>query len=223
MIYLKGPLIMTAPPSGWAEDVNSTMGLIGLTAIGALSLALNQARVARQHRDDANTDVLTGLLNRRAVFDQFGWRPLGVGTAVMIFDLDHFKSINDRHGHASGDETLKRFAYVLRLNASAAAATARIGGEEFLLVLPKTSEDHAIRVAEAVRIGFAREIMQGADGAFHSTVSSGVSMGSSEADTLDQALRRADQALYAAKRAGRNQVAPLSASTTWAEHPKTAV
>ena len=223
MIYLKGPLILDAPPSGWAEDLNSIVGLIGLTGIGALTLALNQARVARQHRDEANTDVLTGLLNRRAIFDQFGSRPLVTGTAVLIFDLDHFKSINDRHGHAAGDETLKRFAHVLRHNTPAAAATSRIGGEEFLLVLPDTDEDRAIRVAEAVRTGFAREVMQGVDGAFHSTVSSGVSMGSGAADTLDQALRRADQALYAAKRGGRNQVAPLPAGTSWAPRPKTAI
>lgn len=108
VIYLKNPLVLDVPPSGWAEDLNSIVGLIGLTGIRALSLALNQARVARQHREEANTDELTGLLNRRAVFERFRNLLLGSSTSVLIFDLDHLKAINDRHGHAAGDEVLRR-------------------------------------------------------------------------------------------------------------------
>lgn len=206
MIYLKGPLVLLTPPSGWAEDVNSIMGLIGLPGIGALSLALNQARIARQHRDEANTDALTGLLNRRAIFERFGTRPLEAGLATLIFDLDHFKSINDNHGHAIGDETLKRFAAVIRQNAPAQALVARIGGEEFLVILPHSNQEQGSSVAEAIRSGFALEIIPAPKGAFHGTVSAGVAVASGSSEALDDLLRRADDALYAAKNNGRNRV-----------------
>ncbi len=72
-----------------------------MTGIGALSLALHQWRLAARHRLDAITDPLTGLLNRRALFDEYGTRPMGTTTAVIVFDIDHFKSVNDRFGHAA--------------------------------------------------------------------------------------------------------------------------
>ncbi len=208
MIYLKGTLILSAPPSGWAEDVNSIMGLIGLPGIGALSLALNQARIARQHRDEANTDALTGLLNRRAVFERFTARPLEAGFAALVFDLDHFKSINDNHGHAVGDETLKRFGKVMRQNVDDSALVARIGGEEFLVILPRSNENHAADVAEAIRSGFACEVIQAPKGAFHGTVSAGLAVANGPQEAFDDLLRRADDALYNAKNSGRNRVVP---------------
>ncbi|RYD46728.1 MAG: GGDEF domain-containing protein, partial [Sphingomonadales bacterium] len=207
MIYVKGPLVLDAPPSGWAEDLNSIVGLIGLTGIGALSLALNQARVARQHREEANTDPLTGLLNRRAIFERFGAVPAGADTAALIFDLDHFKAINDKHGHAAGDEALRRFAHVVRQFEPNGAAAARIGGEEFLLVLTGTDLKQALAVAESIRSGFAHEILQGPQGGFRATVSAGLAMGAGGVDSFDNFLRRADDALYAAKHGGRNRVA----------------
>lgn len=206
MIYLKGPLVLSAPPSGWAEDLNSIMGLIGLTGIGALSLALNQARVARAHEQAANTDALTGLLNRRAIFERFPRSGLDAGTGVVIFDLDHFKSINDRHGHAAGDEALKRFANVLRQHAPSNAALARLGGEEFIVVSLETDAQRAFALAEAIRASFALELVQGPSGAFHGTVSAGLAMGMGQDDSFEAALRRADDALYAAKHNGRNRV-----------------
>lgn len=213
VIYSKGPLVLLAPPSGWAEDLNSIMGLVGLTGIGALSLALNQARVARKHRQEANTDPLTGLLNRRAIFDQFGAAPIGNSKLALIFDLDHFKAINDKHGHAAGDEALRRFAQVIRQHAPHNALAARIGGEEFLLVLPGRSIDEGLAIAEAIRSGFACEILQGSRSAFRSTVSAGLAAGERPADTLDDVLRRADEALYAAKTGGRNRVSLPSAGS----------
>lgn len=207
MIYLKGPLVLEAPPSGWAEDLNSIVGLFGLTGIGALSLALNQARVARQHQEEANTDPLTGLLNRRAIFERFGKVPVDISTVALIFDLDHFKAINDKHGHAAGDEALRRFAQVVRHNKPGDAAAARIGGEEFLLVLTNSNRSRALSVAEAIRSGFAHEILQGSQSGFRATVSGGLSMGIGNEDSFDGLLRRADDALYNAKNAGRNRIA----------------
>nr|WP_314259476.1 GGDEF domain-containing protein [uncultured Devosia sp.] len=206
MIFVKGPLVLSAPPSGWAEDLNSIIGLIGLTGIGALSLALNQARVSRTHQQAANTDALTGLLNRRAIFERYDRSGLDTATATIIFDLDHFKSINDRHGHAAGDEALKRFANVLRQHGPANAAIARLGGEEFILVAPQTDAQRAFALAEAIRASFALELVQGPAGAFHGTVSAGLAMGLGTTDSFEAALRRADDALYAAKHGGRNRV-----------------
>lgn len=206
VIFLKGPLVLAAPPSGWAEDLNSIVGLIGLTGIGALSLALNQARVARTHQQAANTDALTGLLNRRAIFERFESGGMETSAAAMIFDLDHFKSINDRHGHAAGDEALKRFANVLRQQTPANASSARLGGEEFIVVWPHTDPQRALALAEAIRAGFALELLQGPEGAFHGTVSAGLALGVGHNDSFEATLRRADDALYAAKHAGRNRV-----------------
>lgn len=210
MIYLKGPLVLSAPPSGWAEDVNSIMGLIGLTGIGAMSLAVNQARVARHHRAEANTDSLTGLLNRRAVFDQFGKGRLQPDTAALIFDLDHFKAINDKHGHAAGDEALRRFAQVMRTHQPQGSVAVRMGGEEFLLVLTGAGAQKASDIAEAIRSGFAHEILQGPGGGFRATVSVGFCRLETGAESFDDLLRRADGALYAAKSAGRNRVSPAA-------------
>ncbi|WEK05898.1 MAG: GGDEF domain-containing protein [Candidatus Devosia phytovorans] len=206
VIYLKGPLVLTAPPSGWAEDLNSIVGLIGLTGIGALSLALNQARVARRHQHAANTDDLTGLLNRRAVFERFASNNMETTTAAVIFDLDHFKLINDRHGHAAGDEALKRFANLLRQQTPPGASAARIGGEEFIVIWPLTDGARALALAEAIRASFALELVQGPAGAFHGTVSAGMALGLGLSDSFEATMRRADDALYAAKHGGRNRV-----------------
>ena len=207
MIYVKGPLVLDAPPSGWAEDLNSIAGLVGVTGIGALSLALNQARVARRHQEEANTDSLTGLLNRRAIFERFGAAALGSNTAALLFDLDHFKSVNDQHGHAAGDEALRRFAHVVRQHMPEGAAAARIGGEEFLLVIKEIDQNRALFIAEAIKSGFACEILQGSKGGFRATVSAGLSTGDEDgAGSFDDILRRADDALYQAKNEGRNRV-----------------
>lgn len=206
MIYLKGPLVLTAPPSGWAEDLNSIVGLICITGIGALSLALNQARSARRHREEARTDPLTGLLNRRALFDLCGVAPLEKSTAVLVFDLDRFKSINDLHGHSMGDEVLRRFARTMQTSLRAHDIAARLGGEEFAVILAASTPDIIMRVAERIRTGFAAETFQTPSGPLRSTVSAGVAFVAGESEHFDAVLSRADKALYLAKDSGRNHV-----------------
>jgi len=206
MIYLKGPLVLTAPPSGWAEDLNSIVGLIGIPGIGALSLALNQARSARRHREEARTDPLTGLLNRRALFDLCGAAALEKSTAVLVFDLDHFKSINDLHGHSMGDEVLRRFARTMQTSLRAQDVAARLGGEEFAVILPASTPDVIMRVAERIRMGFATETFQTPSGPLRCTVSVGVAFAANEGEYFDAVLSRADKALYLAKDSGRNHV-----------------
>lgn len=201
-----GKMVLGAAPDNWAEDLSLAVCIASMTGIGALSLALHQWRVAARHRHDAITDSLTGLLNRRALFDRHGERLMGPSTAVIIFDLDHFKSINDRHGHAVGDRVLKAFANELAAHCRADDTAARLGGEEFALVLKEIMPGRAEMIAERIRRTFEeREIY--VDGELlKCTVSIGVASGRAGAVDFDMMLSEADKALYAAKRAGRNRV-----------------
>jgi diguanylate cyclase (GGDEF)-like protein len=155
---------------------------------------------------DATTDPLTGLLNRRALFDRHGTGVMGPTTAVLVFDIDHFKSINDSFGHAVGDRVLKVFAAELTANCRGSDTVARHGGEEFAMVLHEVMPGRAEVVAERIRKAFeAREI--DIDGEIAKcTVSVGVAAGRVKPLAFDVMLSAADKALYAAKRAGRNRV-----------------
>lgn len=205
MIYLKGPLVLETAPSGWAEDLNSIVGLVGMTSIGALSLALNQARAAKRHRDEAYTDALTGLLNRRALFERFLSMPAQGSTAALIFDLDHFKSINDQHGHQAGDAILRHFADVVRQNLRGIDVAARLGGEEFVIILTNATPALATAIAEAVRTAFSEGGVGAETGLVQTTVSAGIAL-HVDGEALDQVINRADKALYLAKESGRNRV-----------------
>jgi diguanylate cyclase (GGDEF)-like protein len=177
-----------------------------MTGIGALSLALNQGRLARHHHRNALTDPLTGLLNRRALFDLHGDAPVGAFTAVVVFDLDSFKAINDEFGHAAGDEVLRMFARDLAGNLRPADVAARMGGEEFALVLKRTLPETVEATAEAIRAVFAAHRIETEMGSLMCTVSAGYAFGTKEGLSFDKVLSAADKALYAAKRGGRNRV-----------------
>jgi diguanylate cyclase (GGDEF)-like protein len=197
--------VLTGPPSNWAEDTNSILSLVGLTGIGAITLTLHHARAARRHRDEANTDSLTGVLNRRALFSIFGENDYVTGLAVLMFDLDHFKQINDRLGHAQGDLVLQQFAGVLRAQTRDNDIIARVGGEEFCVILPGLDGDSARLSAERIRLAFAELEIAIGDNSEIATVSAGLAIGGVE-ETFSSVLRHADDALYKAKSAGRNQV-----------------
>jgi diguanylate cyclase (GGDEF)-like protein len=202
--------VVTAPPDNWAEDFNSIMALVGLTGIGAFTLTLHHARVAARHHAEANTDQLTGLHNRRALFERFGETPPAKNTAVLMLDLDHFKQINDRHGHAEGDRMLQVFSEVMRHNLRLDDMAARIGGEEFCAVLPDVEQDAAKAIAERIREAYADRNFEVNDSGLFATVSVGIAMASGS-ENLQDLLNLADAALYQAKNGGRNQVrlAPL--------------
>ncbi|MBT9610425.1 GGDEF domain-containing protein [Aquabacterium sp.] len=161
-------------------------------------------------RELACTDPLTQLRNRRfamevaqheaAVF-QRGGRPL----AVVIGDVDHFKRINDHHGHAVGDTALRAIARVLREGVREVDHVARWGGEEFLLLLPATEEE-AIQVCERLRQGVQALAAQNLAGeALGVSITLGVALLQRD-ESIEQALARADRALYEGKQAGRNRV-----------------
>ena len=193
-------------PDNWAEQFNAIMCISGITGIGALSLGLNHARAARRHREEARTDGLTGLFNRRALFDAMSNHPLGAGTAVVAFDLDRFKAINDRYGHAAGDEVLRRFAAALSLNLRAGELASRTGGEEFVLVLRAATLPQATATAERVRATFSETPIETPRGQLWVTASAGVAIARAEGEAFENVLHRADTSLYRAKDAGRNRV-----------------
>ena len=171
-------------------------------ATGDLADALGKAEAL------ATTDPLTGCSNRRHVLAQLeleGKRAeRGETFCVCLADLDRFKSINDRFGHAAGDEVLSTFVAVTRQTLRPTDSLGRWGGEEFLIVLPHTARAEALTVAERVR-----GLLAGTDfpalGGERATVSIGVAEHGS-AETVLKTVGRADRALYAAKQAGRNRV-----------------
>ena len=195
---------LASRPDNWAEQFNAIMCIAGITGIGALSIGLNNARAARRHREEAQTDALTGILNRRALFEALSGRELPEGDAVIAFDLDHFKSVNDRHGHAAGDALLRRFADALRRNVREGDLVARTGGEEFVLVLHDASLQIATSTAERIRALFAAASVETAQGPVSGTASAGVAV--SLGETFEDVLHRADTTLYRAKDGGRNRV-----------------
>lgn len=201
----QGTWVLDAPPDNWAEDLNSVMALVGFTGIGAITLTLHHARAARRHHIEATTDALTGVLNRRALFRRFTEDDVVTGLAVVMLDLDHFKQINDRMGHAHGDMVLQRFADLLRHELRQTDIIARLGGEEFCVIMPGYDRETARTVAERIRSAFAGLQLSIGDHGEIATVSAGMATGGI-AETFSSVLSRADAALYKAKEAGRNQV-----------------
>ena len=160
----------------------------------------------------ALTDSLTGLYNRRYLnahidgqIERMGVS--GKAVSLMMFDIDFFKAINDAHGHAAGDEVLEELARRVTHNLRSFDTVARYGGEEFVVVMPDTEIAIACTVAERLRADIARQPfpISGPAGEVSVTISVGVAQARHEADTTADLLRRADEALFAAKRGGRNR------------------
>jgi len=163
----------------------------------------------RQLEDLVATDELTGLYNRRHFLSLAGRELLamteGSVHGLALIDLDHFKRINDMHGHAAGDQVLQVFAQVAAACLRDGDVLARYGGEEFVLLLPDSNTERLQVCCERLRLAFAAAEPQGL--ALHElSLSVGMTL-LLEGDDLDDALHRADQALYRAKRNGRNQCA----------------
>lgn len=205
VLLANGQFVLTARPVNWAEDFNSLMVIVGLTGIGALSLTINQTRSTNRHKSDAMTDPLTGLLNRRALFEDTVGEPQP-NTAILVMDLDHFKAINDRFGHAAGDRVLRAFAEVIFSSIRAEDIAARLGGEEFCVVLSSSGPRAAAAVAERIRATLEAKVFHTPAGDISATVSVGVAVRSAEPETTQALLSRADAALYRAKADGRNRV-----------------
>jgi two-component system cell cycle response regulator len=166
----------------------------------------------------AITDGLTGLFNRRYMETHLGTlveqaAARGKPISVLVLDIDYFKAINDGHGHDAGDDVLREFALRIRKAIRNIDLACRYGGEEFVVVMPETDMAVATMVAERLRRRIASEpfAIRQAERNLEVTISIGIAALSSPADNAATILKRADQALYRAKRDGRNRVVPDAA------------
>ncbi|MBB4482431.1 GGDEF domain-containing protein [Rhizobium etli] len=172
-----------------------------------------QGRTVRQDRDQAikasYTDELTGVANRRFVMarvdDMLAAARNGGSGCLAVFDIDNFKRINDRLGHHAGDLVLRDFAHRIHQNVRRNDCFGRVGGEEFLLVMPSTSPEDALAMVERMLtvIRFSRPLADSPD--FSYTCSAGIAA-CLPSDSVSELYRRADEALYAAKMSGRDRV-----------------
>ncbi len=194
---------------GWL--VAFTMeAIIYAVASAFIVLLMVKDHYVHVYRSAATIDPLTGLLNRRGFAQAMtdlcaSQAERGEPVTVLMFDLDHFKSVNDRFGHAVGDHALCMFADIAGTNTRAHDIIARLGGEEFAVVLPAGVEI-AAKVAERLRAGFQTAGVTVAGRAVGATVSVGVATSRAPVTDVDALLARADAALYRAKRDGRNRI-----------------
>ncbi|MDQ2069241.1 diguanylate cyclase [Natronospira bacteriovora] len=202
-----GLLVLTRSGSAFTHPERDLLSSIGTQAM----MALQKAELFSRVEQLATTDGLTGLLNRRH-FEHCAREELqrasryGHETGLLLIDLDHFKAINDRHGHEVGDRCLKAFGHLLVDELRRSDLLARFGGEEFIALLPETGRKRAMEAAERIRqaaegLSVEPELESG-----ELTLSVGVAIAASEQTDLDALIRSADRALYAAKDGGRNQV-----------------
>jgi diguanylate cyclase (GGDEF)-like protein len=189
---------------------------IGRTIALITSVVIESALTLEKQRTLAKTDGLTGLLNRTHLLGRVHERIAADGglhsIALFLFDIDHFKQYNDANGHLPGDELLKDLSSLLKDNTRDDEILGRYGGEEFLVAMPDVDRDAALQAAERIRQLIAdnefafREKQPGG----RVTVSGGVAVWPLDGDDVDAVLRRADEALYEAKRTGRNRVLPYA-------------
>jgi diguanylate cyclase (GGDEF)-like protein len=187
---------------------NIPLAIVVMFVGGLINLAqvrLVLSRVLQQLTAQAQTDALTGAVNRRGLTQYVEQlharaRQSGHGYVVLMVDVDHFKAINDQHGHFEGDHVLKRVAQNLRDGVRVGDVVARWGGEEFCVVLPRTQLVEARLLAERLILGVS------ATGTPRVTVSIGLAEAHPGAEAADEVIRRADAALYGAKQGGRNRV-----------------
>jgi diguanylate cyclase (GGDEF)-like protein len=198
-------------PAGAADDPRLIIATIALLVCATTAnWALVEAEM--QQRDAAVLDPLTGLLNRKALevraleLEQQA-RLTGGSVAFIACDIDRFKSVNDTYGHDRGDAVLKDVAYEMRKTLRSFELIYRLGGEEFLVVLPGANLDDGTAVGERLR----RTVEAAQPGGLELTVSFGVSAGTGEEVVYERLFKAADEALYEAKAAGRNRVVTAGA------------
>jgi diguanylate cyclase (GGDEF)-like protein len=195
--------------SGWL-DLLSVEALLFTISIAFILLAMAKEHTEYRHRAAARTDPLTGIANRRGFLEQTALsRRSAAGrqpTAVLLFDLDRFKLVNDQYGHAVGDRTLQIFAEIAKAHIGEAGTVGRWGGDEFVAVIPNTSREIAATIAERIQVALERAAADIDGRLVGATVSTGMAFSSHGAFELPAMLLQADQALYRAKSEGRNRL-----------------
>lgn len=219
LFLLRTPLAAVLPWTPSTSDVFDSVWLTVLSfeallftiAITFILLAMAKERTEHRHKTAAMVDPLTGIANRRS-FLQEGSDLMKRHTsdarpaAVLLIDLDHFKSINDRFGHATGDRVLQVFADAAKSNLRSCDMVGRLGGEEFAALLYDAARERALAVAERIRASFAQAAGDVDGRPVGATVSIGVAFNGDQPLDVSELLRQADQALYHAKERGRNRV-----------------
>jgi diguanylate cyclase (GGDEF)-like protein len=192
-------------------DLNLIAAAVHISASGAFSLSLAYERSLAGLRETALRDPLTGLYNRLSIQvlpEIVKHRGTRDETALVLLDIDHFKSVNDSYGHAAGDEAIKRCANLIRQTFRDDDFIARIGGEEFIVLLPGKNVNDAYRLAERLRCAMEAEplVFQGFSIRLTASFGIGISYGVVDAQTFPHLLERADRCLYRAKASGRNRI-----------------
>ena len=187
------------------EDINVAMEFANQVAV-----ALDNARLYQETQTQALTDALTGVYNRRGLFQlgEFEFqrsRRINRPFSLLMFDIDHFKKVNDQHGHPVGDQVLLQLAQRCLRNSRTTDLVCRYGGEEFVVLLTETNLEAASFIAERLRISIMSNPFTTDTGEIRITSSIGVAEAKKK-DDLHSLIERADEALYLAKNAGRNQV-----------------
>lgn len=217
-MVLPGDRIAATLTNGWIATL-AIESLLYSIAAAFILLEMAKERTERVHKEAASIDPLTGVFNRRAITEAAKQilarevRPTKP-MAIFMFDIDKFKSINDRFGHPVGDKVIRLLATTAKKTLRQTDVFGRLGGEEFAAFLGNTDEKGAVVVAERVRLAFleAAKTVDGTD--IGASVSIGVTFTTNYRDDVDSLLSRADEALYEAKNAGRNRVMIRSEQNT---------
>ncbi|MDX1816230.1 MAG: diguanylate cyclase [Marinobacter sp.] len=223
-LFAAGAFMLDVPLRGLMPFLfgPTIMLVIGfLTSEALRNLSINQFLTKQSLRQLATTDQLTGLMNRHAFLPLIrhemnrSRRSKRHSLSVILADLDHFKHINDRYGHDVGDQVLRETAVRVTASLRQQDVVCRWGGEEILIMLPETTADNALNVADKIRLAMADAPITTNRGQIHQTISLGVARFHGEQHP-ENLINRADEALYLAKDTGRNRavLAPPSRSIT---------
>lgn len=190
-------------------DIHLMSALVFVSLTGAFALALSFELIARGHKEAARRDPLTGAFNRREF--QTRLEDILQGSpeedfGLIHFDLDHFKEVNDRYGHLAGDEALVRITSAVKAQLRQNDCFARLGGEEFAVLLPSVSRDNAYKIANRLRECISGLRFEFAPEDFQLTASAGIYHGDGKALGSTDILQTVDKGLYKSKKAGRNRV-----------------
>lgn len=212
---IEGAAIGPSLPYDTMLQAHLLVAVFHTSASGAFALSTAYERSDTKLKHAASHDSLTGLLNRGAFETLVAQRlatPAPGPFAIVLLDIDHFKQINDKYGHAAGDRALRACADTCRAELRTGDAMARIGGEEFAVILDgAATEEEAVRVTERMRRAVGAARTEGGERRFGLTISAGVCHTATTPATFDAMMRVADERLYSAKRDGRNRVARTAA------------
>jgi diguanylate cyclase (GGDEF)-like protein len=218
LFLLRTPLAQVLPwsPSNQVFDsvwltVLSFEALLFTIAIAFILLAMAKERTELRHKTAALVDPLTGIANRRAFLEDVmalskRQESEGRSVAVLLADLDHFKSINDRFGHAVGDRVLQVFVEAACAKLGPSDLIGRLGGEEFAIVIYDSGRDKGLAIAERIRLAFEDATVEVDGRQIGGTLSMGMAIAETNLFDIPAVLAQADEALYCAKERGRNRV-----------------